>query len=721
MRDLSTVAHHPISEQLAQILCQKTQNTNPLFFRILVGYYWAKLASFMRCNIATQDRGEIPVNMYAINLATSGYGKGLSTNVMEEQVISLFRERFLEETLPLICETSLRNLAAKRANKKGLTDPDAEILKVEKEFENAGTMVFSFDSATPAAVKQLRHKLLMADAGSLNLEIDEIGSNLLGNADVLNTFLELYDVGRIKQKLTKNTAENTRAEEIDGRTPTNAMLYGTPNKLFDGAKVEQELITFLDTGYGRRCFFGYTRDNKKTGKKTAQEILAMMTDPVSDKFLTDLSVQLHDLADIMHFKKTLLVDSNVTLTYIEYKLKCEELAESLPEHDEIRKAEINHRYFKALKLAGAYAFIDGAPEITEDHLYAAILLAEESGKAFEQMMSRDRPYVKLAKYISSVNQDLTQADLVEDLPYYRGSAAQKQELMSLATAYGYKNNIIIKRSYLDGIEFIRGESLKETTIDKVTLSYSKDFAKDYEPTVVRFDQLQKFVVKPDFHFTNHSFVDKHRQENNAIPGFNLLILDVDKGFPITAFQELFKEYTYLLYTTKRHNENNNGIDRYRIIFPMSHILKLTDAEYKEFMTNVFQWLPFESDEQTAQRARKWMTNDKAIIYTNDGKMFDVLPFIPKTAKNDERRNKLEGQTNFTNLERWFINNTGEGNRSNQLIKYGYMLVEAGLPQQKVENGILALNEKIQDRLDVTEIARTIFVSVRKAIAKRDNP
>lgn len=49
-------------------------------------------------------------------------------------------------------------------------------------------------------MKQMRHKLLMADAGSVNLQIDEIGSNLVGNVDVLNTFLELYDMGLIKPK-----------------------------------------------------------------------------------------------------------------------------------------------------------------------------------------------------------------------------------------------------------------------------------------------------------------------------------------------------------------------------------------------------------------------------------------------------------------------------------------------------------------------------------------
>ena len=79
----------------------------------------------------------------------------------------------------------------------------------------------------------------------MNSEIDEIGSNLLGSSDILNTFLELYDVGKIKQKLVKNTAESLRSEEIVGRTPCNLLMFGTPSKLLDGGKTEEDYFSFF--------------------------------------------------------------------------------------------------------------------------------------------------------------------------------------------------------------------------------------------------------------------------------------------------------------------------------------------------------------------------------------------------------------------------------------------------------------------------------------------
>jgi hypothetical protein len=129
-----------------------------------------------------------------------------------------FKKRFMEDTFPVIAEQNLWTIANGRAARNG-TDPQEEFERAEKEFKSAGAYPFTFDSGTPPAVKQLRHKLLMSACGSINLQIDEIGSNLIGSTDVLTLFLELYDQGIVKQKLIKNTADNQRGEELDGKTP----------------------------------------------------------------------------------------------------------------------------------------------------------------------------------------------------------------------------------------------------------------------------------------------------------------------------------------------------------------------------------------------------------------------------------------------------------------------------------------------------------------------
>jgi len=205
MKSFEDMDYFVPQEKLVKTLVQKTQNNNPLFFRILTVYYFSKIASMMRVNLKTLHQGTIPVNTYAINLSVSGSGKGFSTNIIEENVIHLFKERFLSETFPTLANQSIRNEAIRRAPRHNIPVDEMEE-KLTKEFELLGPLLFSFDSGTSPAIKQMRHKLLMSGAGSINLEIDEIGSNLVHNTDVLNTFLELYDVGKIKPKLIKNTA-----------------------------------------------------------------------------------------------------------------------------------------------------------------------------------------------------------------------------------------------------------------------------------------------------------------------------------------------------------------------------------------------------------------------------------------------------------------------------------------------------------------------------------
>lgn len=710
--------YHPTAEQLVKILCDKTQNENPLFFRVLVAYYFSLIASMMRTTIVTHDRGDIPVNLYALNLGTSGSGKGFSTNIMENMVLKRFRTRYLEETFIQLAEQNLPVLANRRAVRKG-TDPDTEKLLVEKEFNDLGSLVFSFDSGTPAAVKQMRHKLLMANTGSVNLQIDEIGSNLLSNIEVLNTFLELYDVGRVKTKLIKNTSENKRSEEIDGATPTNMLLFGTPAKLLNGGKVEEELYSMLETGYARRCFFGYSRAANKTHDFTPEQVYAMLTDKSSNQFLDDLAEKLENLADMVNVNKRLIVSKDTSLVAIAYRLRCESLAHALPEHEEIKQAELSHRYFKALKLAGAYAFIDNSPELTTEHLFNAIKLAEESGDAFNKLLTRDRPFVKLAKYLGSVRKEVTHADLTEDLPFYRGPQGQKQEMLTLATAWGYRNNVIIKKSFSDGIEFLRGETLKESHLDSMILSHSTDITEGYNNERAPFDKLHQLTQLPNHHWVAHHLMGGHeakgyRNEENAIPGFNLVVIDVDGGTKISTVKALMGKYKYLLYTTKRHTPEEH---RFRIILPINYELELDAKEYKEFMSNIYEWLPFEVDNATNQRARKWMTNAGHYEY-NDGEVLDVLPFIPKTSKNEERQIKLRDQQSMNNLERWVINNIGDGNRNNMLLRYAMILVDAGFDIEKIRQHVISLNDKIPDKLDEVEIMGTIMVSVMKAVASK---
>lgn len=714
--DLTGVVHHPAIEEIVDVLCNKTQNNDRGFFRVEVAYFLAKMASCMGATIVTKDRGDLPVNIYAMALATSGFGKGHSVNIIEDGFMSGFRKRFMEDTMPVISDARLWKIANERSARQG-TDQQEEFDKVEAEYKRAGAYPFTFDSGTPPAVKQLRHKLLMAGCGSINLQIDEIGSNLLANVDVLNLFLELYDQGKVKQKLTKNTAESQRGEELDGKTPTNLLLFGTPSKLLDGGQTEDQYYDFLDTGYARRCIFAIGHlDRRAYNVLTAEEIYHNLTKQDNTAAVAKWANKFHTLADPNIFGFKMVVEDAVGIRLIEYKIDCERQAEAMADHEEIRKAEISHRYFKALKLAGALAFVDQSSFIDISHLEQAMLLVEESGAAFQTILNREKAYVKLARYIASVGKEVTHADLLESLPFYKSGNAARNEMMTLATAWGYKQHIIIKKTFNEGIEFFRGETLEETNLDEMVVAYSDNFAYNYLGEKVPFDQLHVLTQNADTHWINHHVKNGHRSEENVISGFNMIVIDCDGDVNLNTCHELMKDYKFMTYTTKRHTDEEN---RFRLIIPMNYKLDLDTEEYKEFMNNVMAWLPFKTDESANQRAKKWMSCEKGTYHYNlEAPLLDVRDFIPRTSKNEQFQQQMQQVQSLDNLERWFAGRIASGNRNNQMIKYALALVDSGWGYNQVQQSVREFNKKLANPLPDDELNSTVLVTVAKRYASK---
>lgn len=654
--DWGALPKHKLSEDIVDLLCIKTQNANPKFFRILTAYQLATMASMMRTYVITKDRGNIPVNLYAISLAESGQGKGHSTNIFNEALVTDFYSTFISTTLPSIQEKSLSSLALKRSKISGETEED-EYEAALREYRSTGEFITYFDSGTAPAYKQYRHKLLMARIGSLNFVMDEIGSNLTGNTDLLNTYLETFDKGLINQKLIKNTSDSTRLKEIRGGVPSNFMGYGTPTKLLDGSTTEKEYMSFLETGFARRCFFGYSKNLIRNHKMTAEEKYDQLISTGLSTQTTRIQQALNGLSSIAYYEKGIPLERAEAIELMEYKGHCEAVADTFGDHEAIHKAEMSHRYFKALKLAGAYAFVDNTPTITMEGLHAAISLTEESGKAFSEILAREKSHVKIAKYIVAVKKPVTHVDLLDEVPCFKGSIPQRKELLLLASTWAYQNDIIMSSKTMQGIEFIQAEQLETTDLNKLILSISTDITYGYATAIGKFDKMHKLCTAQDMHWINHALTNGHREDPNIIPGFNMLVLDIDGGDTLDAVRGILKDYIYFMHTTKRHTIDAH---RFRVILPLSHTLKLDAKEYLRCINNVLEQLPIAVDTQTTQRARKWAsTANSQYWYNTDGELFDIRPFIPNTPRNEERVNNLKNLKDVTNIERWFLQQVGE--------------------------------------------------------------
>ena len=726
MLDYDNYKHHPLSERIVDNICNKIGTDFRSFFRVHVAYYICQVASTMRTGYYNPGScvGARPVNMFAINLAPSGFGKGYSTTILEEQVFNQFREVFLHETWPIVTTHSISKVADYRA-RKAVKDPEMVQEQLEKDFQRMGEYEFSFTKPTEAAIVQLRNKLLLANIGAINLQVDEIGANLFKTKDALPSFLELYD-GKLKNNLTKNTSDSIRSAPIFGTTPTNAMFFGVPTALLDNGKNEEEFTSMMDTGYARRCFFGYLSDDDYATEHkviSPQERLKLAKTANADHDLQDIADYIQTLADPLKAYTKLATPDDTALLLYAYMNDCNERSHALPLQEHIRRYELERRYDKTQKLAAAYAFIDSASQVEVEHMQAAIAVAEESGAAFQRIMHRDLPHVKLAKHLAIAKQELTKVTLREQLPFFKGGTKQsREEMLNEAIEWGYTNNIAIKRRFASGVEFYSGQYLKSNDLTELRISLSRDIVAGYQSEYIPWEKLGSLAKHDDIHWINHHLENGYegngyRDNENCLPGFNLIVFDVDDTIPIRQAMLLLKDYKALYYTTKRHTKEAN---RYRIILPINYTLELSLEDFEGFMQNMYEWLPFDADEATGQRSRKWLSNKGTHHYT-DGWLFDALPFIPRTTKQAEYSEQLVKLENLGGLERWFVLNTAmrSHNRNNNLLRYALMLVDGGMDVVGVNDRLQAVNNKLDKPMSTDEITRTIMKTVTKRIQKRD--
>jgi len=700
---------HEMQEDLVDILVKKTGKDERSYFRILVAYKFAEIASHMRTTVDYLG-SDVPTNLYAVNLATSGFSKDMSMNILDKRIFGRFRTAFEKETLPAIAELNLQAMADLRVISDGIEQNTAE-RAVQFEYHNLPKFLYSFGAATIEGYKALRNKLSMAEIGSTSYIIGEIGSSMQANAEALTELLNSYDMGLSKQKLIKNDSN----AEMYGAVPSNLFMFGTQSKLFDGGKIEQDFFNLLEEGYGRRLFFGYVENIAAANKKlTPEELYDIQMDTTTDLMMTSMSAAYEKLADIGYSNQTMTMTKEVAMMFIKYRSDCEELADSMRAHEDVKKAVTAHGYWRAIKLAGSYAFVDEMTEISMEHAKAAIALVEQSNRSFDDIARRPTSYVKLINYMADVDRAITQVELIENLPFYKGSEYQKKEMMTLALAHGYMNKIVVKKTYSDGVEFFKAERLDETVLDKVSIAWSKDITSGYTEHTGPWSELPEMICKTGYHYTVNSWEGGHRNGDNLIPGFDICVLDVDGGTSIKAAQALLEEYEYIIYETKRSTPTNN---RFRVLIPLSHKLKLNREDFKEFMSNVFEYMPFNVDDGTGDCARKWLSNTGTPIL-NEGKMLDVYDFLPNTKKQEEMHEASVRITDADSVQKYFLLNHSSG-RNNAALKYAYMLLDNGHSSDEVILLARDFNGKLINPLSTNELSSTVFKSVYKKEAEME--
>jgi len=157
----------------------------------------------------------------------------------------------------------------------------------------------------------------------------------------------------------------------------------------------------------------------------------------------------------------------------------------------------------------------------------------------------------------------------------------------------------------------------------------------YQTKEIEFTELHNLIKSDYRQYTPFEFMGgKKRSENWSNENQNLLILDVDDGLTIAEAKDMFKEYKYLIATTKSHQVEKKGLkcDRFRVIIPSLNIPR--GSEYFEFTKILENKYPF-IDTQVNTKTGAFLGSADCEYWYNNGKDFNCRELIDIQRKIDK--------------------------------------------------------------------------------------
>ncbi len=674
---------------------------------MLISYTFSEVASNLRAKMKLYDGTVKPLNFYGYIFGESGVGKDASLNALNRIFIDSFSKKM---------ERGFDKHRTKYWEQRAMALVDQDVEDVEAQIKEEYKLVSPFSyriaSGTEAGISKARVTSGYYKIGAINLVIDELGANYPKLRELLSLMLSSYEDGNTEARMLKN--ESVMA--VKG-VPSNFLGYSSPALIFDGGSTEKALMDDLSQGFARRSFIAYALKPDKE-KLTAKEIVAKnraKADNNGSK-IKAMNDYFEELANHKNMHRELPITEDAELAIAEYQIKCDGIVEGTKNIQEQERLELINRPWKAQRLAGVYAFVSKSETITAQFVKEAIYVAEISGIGFQKVMNQPPAYERVFNFIKGRSKT-SDVDLAKQ-QWFKGSAFQKRELLSLARAFGYENDCLFRTKEVEGVEFYSFAEVPKTDVDNITISISKDITKDFKAKKVPFEVLHEVVCNPKFNYSAGTFKNGHRRKSNYQEKQNLIIIDIDDGMKLETAKKMFANYKCMIATTKSHQKDKNGLtcDRFRIIFITDRTIKLDSEMYSRFMSNCYESLGVPADESCKDSSRMYYGAKGDHWYSDGDKLFEISDLIPETTKEKERKTMLNssGVGSTQGLERVLLEEAIRGSRNHTILRYAMFLKDSGYELEDAKEKTLDFNSKLPESLAEKEIRQTIFKTLEKS-------
>ncbi len=212
----------------------------------------------------------------------------------------------------------------------------------------------------------------------------------------------------------------------------------------------------------------------------------------------------------------------------------------------------------------------------------------------------------------------------------------------------------------------------------------------------------------------------HRKKDNFIPGENMIAFDIDEGLTVAEAVANLSEYQYILYTTKSHNIDKNGLtcERFRILIPTKTTFYVEPDEHAQLYLNISEVLGLGSfDKQTSNVSRLWFTNPSAeVIVKKEGELLDIRCCLPDTETSEAVLPRIQDlrpmdddeiSRRIYGMQKFVLVNGIDGARHENMMKMAFFLRDIGADMNIVHQ----TNEMLANPLSQQHI-NSIIRSIR---------
>jgi len=157
----------------------------------------------------------------------------------------------------------------------------------------------------------------------------------------------------------------------------------------------------------------------------------------------------------------------------------------------------------------------------------------------------------------------------------------------------------------------------------------------YKTIEIEFTKIHNLIKSDYRQYSPFEFAGgAKKSENWYNDNQNILVMDIDEDLSIVEAKEMFKEYKYLIATTKSHQVEKKGLkcDRFRVI--LSAVDVPIGDDYFKAMRALERKYPF-IDKQVNNKTGAFLGSADCEYWYNEGKDFSLKEYLKSSLRLEE--------------------------------------------------------------------------------------